>query len=104
MTRLTHFTIFAAAALIAAVLLLTPQFTVTVQARQSGMNAATAKLLFGDLLDFGCEPALRRAPSGTGFIVSVNMGAGGCNPTAGQVNTFATNRSVTAIVFAVEFR
>lgn len=69
---------------------------------QGGMTLAAAKLLFGDLVDAGYEPQLTRRNGG--YFVSVNAGSGAQAPTAQQVQNFATARSVTARVFAVEFQ
>ena len=89
--------LFAFIALVTAVALLTS----TPAQAQSGMSLATAKQLMADLLDAGYEPSIRKRVFGSGYVVSVSTGAGG--PTAQQVQNFATNRGVTARVFAVEF-
>lgn len=84
-------------ALVALCVLATPP----VEARRQGMTLATAKLLMGDLLDAGYEATIKRRNGGTTYIVTVSTGTGG--PTAQQVQNFATARSVTARVLAVEF-
>jgi len=68
---------------------------------QGGMSKATAKLLVADLIDAGLTPSIGQAPGGA-YVITVSAKVESA-ATAAQVNTFATNRSVTAKVLTVRF-
>lgn len=68
---------------------------------QSGMSKATAKLLVSDLIEAGLAPQIR-VDNGS-YIVTVSTDAAFAS-TAAQVNTFATNRGVSAKVLSVQFQ
>lgn len=69
---------------------------------QSGMNQTTMKLLVGDLLDQHLSPQINEV---TPNVYTVSVSTSPANAaTAAQVNTFATNRGVTARVTAVLFQ
>lgn len=67
---------------------------------QGGMNKATAKLLVSDLIEAGFSPQIRE--TGGVFFITVHAEPGQAG-TAAQVQTFATNRGVTARVIGVQF-
>lgn len=67
---------------------------------QGGMTKATAKLLVSDLIEAGMAPTIEQV--GSVFVVTV-AASPATAATASQVNTFATNRSVTARVLLVRF-
>lgn len=68
---------------------------------QTGMSAATAKLMVTDLIDAGFTPSIRKLTNGN-YVVTVETDRGNAG-TAQQVQTFATNRGVTARVLSVQF-
>lgn len=67
---------------------------------QAGMSKATAKLLVSDLIEAGFAPQIREQGGAYFIVVLTDASAAG---TAAQVNTFATNRGVTARVLSVQF-
>lgn len=71
-----------------------------VEARQAAMTKATMLQLMNDLLNAGFFPQVELKDGAYFVTVSTDVGTAA---TAGQVNTFATNRGVTAKVLAVRF-
>jgi len=67
---------------------------------QGGMTKATAKLLVSDLIEAGLAPTIRETNGVFTVTVRAQITQAG---TAAQVQTFATNRGVTAKVLAVQF-
>jgi len=67
---------------------------------QGGMSKATAKLLVTDLIEAGFTPTIHA--EGGVYLITVQSEPASAG-TAAQVNTFATNRGVTARVLAVRF-
>lgn len=65
---------------------------------EAGMPKATMILLMGDLLQAGLKPQVEQNPDGTYYVTVATSVLDA--PTAAQVNTFATNRGLTARVLS----